>query len=156
MNVVCWDADLAVKMKLRSLKIKDELQAHLSSSPQFLACSVLRDNLISRGLSNLQLQSRSFNAFFLEEDDVFRDALPDFASISDPSPRRCSSELVDVSSVLDSNEFPSLENDLTRRRSGTEVFYEAEDAASNFIAVSFLMRSPDSPHYEGIDTQVIL
>lgn len=156
MNVVRSEADLTVKMKLHSLKVKDELQGRLSSPPQFLACSVLKDNMDTPRLSSLHLNERVFCNFFFDEDDIFRDALPDFVSTSDLSPRTCDSEVGDVWSVLGSNEFSSREKERTKRKTATEVFYEAQDdITTDFIAVTFLTRNPDSPHYDGIDTQVI-
>ncbi|CAA6659805.1 unnamed protein product [Spirodela intermedia] len=142
-NVVRSEADLTVKMKLHSLKVKDELQGRLSSPPQFLACSVLKDNMDSPRLSSLHLNDRVFCNFFFDKDDIFYGRITRF--------------LGDVWSVLDSNEFSSQEKERTKWKTATEVFYEAQDdVTTDFIAVTFLTRNPDSPHYDGIDTQMTI
>ncbi|KAK1391162.1 hypothetical protein POM88_019340 [Heracleum sosnowskyi] len=43
-HVVRCEGDLTVKVKLHSLKIKDKLQASSNLSPQYLACSVQKDD----------------------------------------------------------------------------------------------------------------
>lgn len=84
----------------------------------------------------------------IEEDDSFKDALPDFLSLSDVGSYE--------SSGRESTENIFNENDIGKGKGiSSDIFYEAEDSEdSNFVAVTFLTRGSDSPDYDGIDTQV--
>ncbi|KAK3025351.1 hypothetical protein RJ639_043860, partial [Escallonia herrerae] len=127
-HVVCWEGDLTVKMKLHSLKIKDELQG----SSQYLACSVVDNTSFD---SHGTLAPRVVKT---EDNDIFKDALPDFMSLPD------------------SADTFLIENDMgkTKAFSG-DVFYEAQGTDdSDFVSVTFLTRNPDSLDYDGIDTKM--
>lgn len=136
MYVSRCEGDLTVKTKLHSLKIKDELQGSLSSHPQYLACSFLGDQ--DTGPLNLLEHGRK-ELLMMEEDDNFKDALPEFMLLPD------------------SSEAGIDEKDQSKGKSVVaDVFYEAEGADdSDFVSVIYLTRNPDSPDYDGIDTQVM-
>ncbi|XP_078433928.1 calcium-dependent lipid-binding family protein isoform X2 [Wolffia australiana] len=154
-NLVRSEAELSVKMKLHSLKIKDELQACLSGHPQFLACSTLKDNINRQGSLGLQHHDRVFSNFLLEEGESFGDALSDFVTTSDLSPRMCGSEVGDMWYGMDFTEFSIEEKEWAKGKTPREIFYEAQDETlADFIAVSFLTRSADSPKYDDIDTRM--
>ncbi|KAB2599256.1 hypothetical protein D8674_009527 [Pyrus ussuriensis x Pyrus communis] len=166
LHMIRWEGDLTLKMKLHSLKIKDELQVRLSTTPQYLACSVLNnDNLVSSpGIVDPHMKEMS--ALLHEDDDTFTDALPDFMSISDTG---LGSQIMDMDTcattedVNDDTGFATPqaiihEKKLVKEKviSG-EIFYEADGGDnSNFVSVTFLTRSSSSPDYDGIDTQMNL
>ncbi|TQE02763.1 hypothetical protein C1H46_011592 [Malus baccata] len=166
LHMIRWEGDLTLKMKLHSLKIKDELQVRLSTTPQYLACSVLNiDDLVSSpGIVDPHMKEMS--ALLHEDDDTFTDALPDFMSISDTG---LGSQIMDMDTcattedVNDDTGFATPqaiihEKKLVKEKviSG-EIFYEADGGDnSNFVSVTFLTRSPSSPDYDGIDTQMNL
>ncbi|RXH80093.1 hypothetical protein DVH24_041240 [Malus domestica] len=166
LHMIHWEGDLTLKMKLHSLKIKDELQVRLSTTPQYLACSVLNiDDLVSSpGIVDPHMKEMS--ALLHEDDDTFTDALPDFMSISDTG---LGSQIMDMDTcattedVNDDTGFATPqaiihEKKLVKEKviSG-EIFYEADGGDnSNFVSVTFLTRSPSSPDYDGIDTQMNL
>lgn len=163
--MIRWEGDLTVKMKLHSLKIRDELQGRLSTRPQYLACSVLRcDNVFSpAGL--IDPNGKEMSAALHEENDTFTDALPEFLSLSDTGVYL---QFLDVAAcrstghISDSAGFEFAEalfheDDLVKGRVvSDEIFYEAEGSNySDFVSVVFSMRSPSSHDYDGIDTQVL-
>ncbi|KAM2018735.1 hypothetical protein ACFX1T_021631 [Malus domestica] len=166
LHMIRWEGDLTLKMKLHSLKVKDELQVHLSTAPQYLACSVLNnDNRVSSpGI--VDPHTREMSALLDGDDDTFTDALPDFTSISDTG---LGSQIMDMDAcattedINDDTGFASpqaiiYEKSLVKEKviSG-ETFYEAEGGDySNFVSVTFLTRSSSSPDYDGIDTQMNL
>lgn len=131
--------DLVIKVKLNSLKIRDELQGSISSHSKYLACSVIDQNLHSLP-DYLELEGKDHFNMTLEEDDIFKDALPDFATLHD------------------SAETGILEKNLSRGKiNPPDAFYEAMSAdGCDFVSVTFLTRNASSPDYDGIDTQVIL
>lgn len=135
-HVIRWQGDLTVKMKLHSLKVKDELQGSSDSSPQYLACSVQRDD---DSYSSRNILDPHENEPLSTEDDDFKDALSDFLSFPD------------------SADALITEKDLGKGRSNSaDVFYEAQDVDdSNFVSLSFSTRNTASPDYDGIDTQVL-
>ncbi|CAL9040995.1 unnamed protein product [Musa banksii] len=159
-------SDLIVKMKLHSLKIKDELQGCLSNFPEYLVCSVMSDKLKARKSDTLDVSETIFEPFSLEEDDCFTDALPDFLSTPDQS--SCSN-YIDLASNLgpgadhfenhagvNHNDPSDHDKDHMNGKAG-EIFYEAQDSnISDFVAITFLTRYPDSRLYVGIDTQMII
>ncbi|KAK2971030.1 hypothetical protein RJ640_025804 [Escallonia rubra] len=115
-------------MKLHSLKIKDELQG----SSQYLACSVVNNSSFA---SHGTLAPRVVKA---EDNDIFKDALPDFMSLPDSA-----------DTFLNENDMGK-----TKAFSG-DVFYEAQGTDdSDFVSVTFLTRNPDSLDYDGIDTKM--
>ncbi|XP_050117405.1 uncharacterized protein LOC126595103 isoform X2 [Malus sylvestris] len=166
LHMIRWEGDLTLKMKLHSLKIKDELQVRLLTTPQYLACSVLNiDDLVSSpGIVDPHMKEMS--ALLHEDDDTFTDALPDFMSNSDTG---LGSQIMDMDTcattedVNDDTGFATPqaiihEKKLVKEKviSG-EIFYEADGGDnSNFVSVTFLTRSPSSPDYDGIDTQMNL
>lgn len=135
-HVSSCEGDLVAKMKLHSLKIKDELQGPLSSGPQYLACSFLADQ--HSDAHHDKVEGRGKDIQMMEEDDTFTDALPDFLSFPD------------------SSEYSSPEKDLLNGKGIIgDIFYEAQGSdESNFVSVVFLTRNPTSPDYDGIDTQM--
>ncbi|MQL90982.1 hypothetical protein Taro_023594, partial [Colocasia esculenta] len=152
-NLVCSEADLIFKMKLHSLKVKDELQSRLSTlsmNPQYLACSVLMDNLDTATPCSRHADNRMSHSFPFEDDDIFKDALPDF--VSTPDQALCAQYLDPCS-----DEPSSQERDRSKGKIVSDVFYETEDnGSSDFITLNFLTRNPDSPFYDGIDTQMTI
>lgn len=135
MHVVRCEGDLTVKLKLHSLKIKDELQASLISSPQYLACSVQKDDHSSASLGNLEPQKNELLS--TEEYDIFKDASPDFLSSTD-------------------SEAGNVDKDLAEISNSADVYYEAEDVEnSQFVSLTFLTRTSNSPDYDGVDSQVL-
>lgn len=163
--MILWEGDLTLKTKLHSLKIKDELQGRLSTTPQYLACSVLKsDNLISsQGIVDSHWKEMS--VLLHEEDDTFTDALQDFMSISDAGIGSPISDMVSCATTEDINDatgFASAEglvldkNRVMAKCISGELFYEAEGSDnSNFVSVTFWTRSSSSSDYDGIDTQVL-
>ncbi|KAK4730781.1 hypothetical protein R3W88_023769 [Solanum pinnatisectum] len=137
-RVLHSEGDLAVKMKLHSLKIKDELQGSLCPGPQYLACSVLMDHGASSCSDPLEPNGKEPPLTVIDEDDIFKDALPDFLSFTD------------------SIEATTPEKELSRGRSlASDIFYEALGSDdSDFVSLTFATRHPDSPDYDGIDTQM--
>ncbi|KAH0635119.1 hypothetical protein KY284_037905 [Solanum tuberosum] len=137
-RVLHSEGDLAVKMKLHSLKIKDELQGSLCPGPQYLACSVLMDHGASSCSDPLEPHGKEPPLTVIDEDDIFKDALPDFLSFTD------------------SIEATTPEKELSRGRSlSSDIFYEALGSDdSDFVSLTFATRHPDSPDYDGIDTQM--
>ncbi|XP_015087740.1 uncharacterized protein LOC107031055 isoform X1 [Solanum pennellii] len=137
-RVLHSEGDLAVKMKLHSLKIKDELQGSLCPGPQYLACSVLMDHGASSCTDPLEPDGKEPPLTVIDEDDIFKDALPDFLSLTD------------------SIEATTPEKELSRGRSlASDIFYEALGSDdSDFVSLTFTTRHPDSPDYDGIDTQM--
>ncbi|KAF6156504.1 hypothetical protein GIB67_011305 [Kingdonia uniflora] len=149
-HLVHWGGDLTVKTKLHSLKIKDDLQGRVSGYPQYLACSVLKNGTaVPSSPSTLDPNGKDPCKLFLEEEDNFTDALPEFMSVHDPS------FISDRSRGIESVE--AFDMGLTKGMAAIgEIFYEAEDSdGSDFVAVTFSMKDPGSPFYDGIDTQVI-
>lgn len=161
-NLICLDGDLTVKMKLHSLKIKDELQSRSSLCPQYLACSVQKndDSAASTGAVDPQ---REMSTAVTEDDDIFKDALPDFMSFSETS---IYSQNIDIAHCgimgdindpgLEPSEAISHEKGLAKGRGiPSEIFYEAEGSNnSDFVSLTFLTRSSGSSSYNGVDTQM--
>ncbi|XP_050216889.1 uncharacterized protein LOC126667840 isoform X2 [Mercurialis annua] len=158
------ESDLTVKMKLHSLKIKDELQGRLSSSPQYLAYSVLQNDKTPASPSVIDPKGRDISAVPHEDDDTFKDALPDFLSVSDPglySPRTEMSMYGIMRDMSESSDFECAvalihEQDLLQGKSiSNEIFYEAQGGENlDFVSVIFSTRCSSSPDYNGIDTQM--
>ncbi|KAH6757936.1 calcium-dependent lipid-binding family protein [Perilla frutescens var. hirtella] len=137
MHLSSCGSDLAIKVKLNSLKIKDELQGSLYTHSQYIACSVIMDQHPSSN-PNLELQGKDMLAATVDEDDVFNDALSDFTILHDNA------------EILTHEMDPSHVNIVP-----SDVFYEAMGSDdSDFVSVTFLRRSPGSPDYDGVDTQM--
>lgn len=140
-HIIRWEGDLTVKMKLHSLKIKDEFQRQVSKNSQYLACSVLKNDHTFAVPS--KFDQKELSMVLPEDDDIFDDALPDFMSLSDPS---ICSQNMDIAHDIDSGVGKGI---------SSETFYEAQgNDYSDFVSVIFLTRSPGSPDYDGIDTQM--
>ncbi|XP_047948182.1 uncharacterized protein LOC125194160 isoform X1 [Salvia hispanica] len=137
-------SDLTLKVKLNSLKIMDELQSSLYGHSQYFACSV---NIHQHPSSNPNLEQlgKDMLAAGVEEDDIlndadddFNDALSDFMISHD-----------NVDTIVHEMDSPSL------NFVANDVFYEALGSDdSDFVSVTFLRRSPGSPDYDGVDTQM--
>lgn len=145
MHVSICASDLTLKVKLNSLKILDELQSSLYGHSQYFACSV---NIHQHPSSNPNLEQlgKDMLAAGVEEDDILNDAEDDFNdALSD---FMISHDNVDT--IVHEMDSPSL------NFVANDVFYEALGSDdSDFVSVTFLRRSPGSPDYDGVDTQVI-
>ncbi|XP_031479692.1 uncharacterized protein LOC116250249 isoform X3 [Nymphaea colorata] len=158
-NVVNWGGDLTVNTKLHCLQIKDEFQGRLSGATKYLARSVLQksDDDVVRSCDITDPSCPEV----VDEDDVFRDALPDFVANPEQSfylqrnhEISClvpfSSEVVDIAGNQD-------EDKVKLKNLHGEMFYEAQDdTLSDFVVVTFLTRHPGSLIYEGIDVQMCI
>lgn len=153
-------------MKLHSLKIKDELQGHSSLSPQYLACSVLKDGTDACSLT-CDPVGGELHSIVLEEEDIFNDAMSDFTTtpthsfysqaLDMPFNTRCStSDVPECSVTVDIADALLYDNELEKGKClASEIFYEAQNNdMSDFVVVTFLTRHPGSSHYDGVDTQV--
>ncbi|KAK6930330.1 Vacuolar protein sorting-associated protein 13, DH-like domain [Dillenia turbinata] len=160
-HLVCWGSDLTAKMKLHSLKIKDVLQGLQSREPQYLACSVLMNESSPSFASPVELHGKDRCLVSSEEDDIFKDALPDFSSFTDTI---AYSQNMDVTNCVLAGDVVSSalveplnhDKDLGKEKViCSEIFYEAQGGDhSDFVSVTFSMRGPDSPDYDGTDTQM--
>ncbi|GMP92953.1 hypothetical protein CsSME_00042986 [Camellia sinensis var. sinensis] len=148
-------------MKLHSLKIKDELQGSLSSGPKYLACSVLKNDPLFASPSTLDPLVKEVPTVISEEDDIFKDALPDFMSLPDYSQNFDMAFASRSGDISEYAEFDSVgdivrEKEVGKGKSTTgDVFYEAEGSDnSDFVSVTYSTRNPSSPDYDGIDAQM--
>ncbi|KAE9455056.1 hypothetical protein C3L33_13039, partial [Rhododendron williamsianum] len=141
-HVVRLEGDLTIKMKLHSLKIKDELQGSSSLGPKYLACSVLKNDHLFASPPPL----KELPSVISEDDDIYTDALPDFMTL--PEYSECPQ--------FDSVGVLIREKEMGKAKSVPgDVFYEAEGSDnSDFVSVTFSTRNPSSPDYDGIDTQM--
>jgi vacuolar protein sorting-associated protein 13A/C len=162
-NIICLGGDLTVKMKLHSLKIKDELQGRLSSCPQYLACSVQKNDESSASTGPFDPHAREMSIVLPEDDEIFKDALPDFMSLSETGIYSQNMDIAHCGMMgnindpgFESSEAFSHGNDLAKGKGiSGEIFYEAEGTDnSDFVSVNFLTRSSGSRYYNGVDTQV--
>jgi len=158
-HVILADSDLTVKMKLHSLKIKDELQGRLSVSPHYLAVSVLKNETLC---SSSDSHGKDNSLGIPDDDDSFMDALSDFISQTDGGHSLHNMELDQQGLMGIASDFESLESLIHEKEiengnsTPHEEYYEAEGSdTSNFVSMSFSTRSPGSPDYDGIDTQVL-
>ncbi|XP_074301933.1 uncharacterized protein LOC141633346 isoform X1 [Silene latifolia] len=150
-HVTLADGNLTAKMKLHSLRIKDELQSRSTKKPQHLVYSVVKSEQTVSSPTLTDLQTGQIATMLTEEDD-FKDALQEFF----PG--------VDMSTVLQKS--PNLESDPSEvfnssldlakgNGSSSEIFYEALGSDnSDFVSVIFMIKDPNSSEYEGIDTQM--
>lgn len=162
MHVLLADGDLTVKMKLHSLRIKDELQGRLSVSPQYLAVSVLKKETLRSSSDLTDSHGKDVSLGIPDDDDSFMDALSEFISQTDGGHCLHNMELDQHGLMGIASDFESLESLIHEKEiekgKGTprEVYYEAEGGdTSNFVSMSFSTRSSASPDYDGIDTQVL-
>ncbi|XP_021714350.1 uncharacterized protein LOC110682332 isoform X2 [Chenopodium quinoa] len=142
-HVIRSEGNLTVKMKLHSLRIKDELRSRLATNPQYLAYSIVISDQILPSSTNIQA-----NQSFSEEEEIFRDALPEFTPAPDIAHN--------VESFVADPEVLLSKKDLGKGKgSSSEIFYEALGSDnSDFVSVTFMTKDPSSPEYEGIDTQM--
>ncbi|KAK1591812.1 hypothetical protein Q3G72_014066 [Acer saccharum] len=159
-HIISLDGDLMVKTKLHSLKIKDELQGRHSANPQYLAYSVLKDDNLPTSHVCGDAPEKEVSLVHLEEDDAFTDALPEFMSVTDHSPKTGMSRS-GMKEVCGPSEFEAAEalfhkDDWVQGKGiSSEIFYEAHGGDSlDFVSVTFSMRSSTSPDYDGIDMQM--
>ncbi|GAB4828173.1 hypothetical protein Ancab_035090 [Ancistrocladus abbreviatus] len=151
-QVVRCDGNLAVKLKLHSLKIKDELQSNSTATPQYLAYSVVKNDQLLGSLSALDSQVKELSSTITEDDDIFNDALQDFMPVSDSNIHSENMGYLEVDPLV-----PSFyDEDVGKGRlSSSEIFYEALGSDnSDFVSVTFVTRAPTSMDYDGIDTQM--
>lgn len=153
-------------MKLHSLKIKDELHDRFSLSPQYLACSVLKDGTDACSLT-CDPVGGELRSIGLEEEDIFNDAMSDFTTTPTHSfysqaldmpfnTRHSTSDVPECSVTVDIADALLYDKELEKGKCLTsEIFYEAQNNdMSDFVVVTFLTRHPGSSHYDGVDTQV--
>lgn len=140
-----------MKMKLHSLRIKDELRGRVATNPQYLAYSVVTNDQILSSPTSVDLQASQSLSLLAEEEDIFRDALPEFTLAPDISMQSHNLENSEAEA-----EALLFNQDLGKgRASSSEIFYEALGSDnSDFVSVSFMTNDPSSPEYDGIDTQV--
>ncbi|XAR56952.1 hypothetical protein NMG60_11024929 [Bertholletia excelsa] len=160
-HVVRLEGDLGVKMKLHSLKIKDELQGSLCTGPKYLACSVLKNEHLFASPHTLDTPTKELLTVPSEEDDLFKDALPEFMYLPDLVNNSRNSDTPGRLSNVELAEFDSVGGSVSEKVIGKakpvsgDIFYEAEDSDnSDFVSVTFSTRSASSPDYDGIDTEM--
>ncbi|KAL5782083.1 hypothetical protein ACOSP7_007112 [Xanthoceras sorbifolium] len=159
-RIISLDGDLTVKTKLHSLKIKDELQGLVSANPQYLAYSVLKDEDLLTSHVRGDASEKETSLVYLEEDDTFTDALPEFMSVTDYSPRMGISQSgmkeISGSGAFESDEALIHKDDWVHGKGiSSEIFYEAQGGDSlDFVSVTISTRSSTSPDYDGIDMQM--
>lgn len=135
--VASCEGDLTVRMNLHLLKMKDELQ-NPSTGPHYLACSVVENDHTSAPVGIVNPVVEEVLVSLVEEDDDFTDALTDFMSLPDS-----------VEALAHDKE------PVKARGNSGDIFYEAEGIDdSDFVSLTFLKRTPESPDYDGIDTQM--
>ncbi|GKV06822.1 hypothetical protein SLEP1_g18658 [Rubroshorea leprosula] len=145
-HMISCESDLMVKTKLHSLQIKDELQGRLSGNPQYLACSVLKnENLLESPVAS-ESHEKEMSVEHLDDEDTFTDALPEFASLL---------QHVDPDRFDPAGALISEEELIQGKGLSGEIFYEAQGGDYlDFVTVTFSSRSSCSPVYNGIDTQM--
>lgn len=145
---------------MHSLKIKDDLQGRITGSPQYLFCSLLKNEVSSTESVCLSLNEDVSFKTPLEDDDIYIDALPDFVSVPDQTFHVQNVNIVTNTNFnLDDLQHPIHGNSTYGMDYGkclmSEVYYEIEAIdCSDFVNVTFTTRSPDSPLYDGVDTLV--
>ncbi|KAK9053434.1 hypothetical protein SSX86_030068 [Deinandra increscens subsp. villosa] len=137
--IASCEGDLTARMNLHMLKIKDELQ-NSSTGPHYLACSVLENYRSLDLTSSINPHVEEALVGMAEDDDMFTDALTD----------------EDFVSFSDSVEALVHEKDHGKARGNSgDIFFEAEGIdESDFLSLTFLKRTPQSPDYDGIDAQM--
>ncbi|KAH7682946.1 Vacuolar protein sorting-associated protein 13 [Dioscorea alata] len=161
-NLVQFGGNLSVKAKLHSLKIKDGLQVHRAAGQQYLACSVQQEHERCHSPGGSELNDKDMQKLFVEEDDSFTDALPDFMLIDQSFYSQNPDVLSYSTSARSSDQYGGIcdLDEISRdqlKGKNDEVFYEAWDNnVSDFVVVTFVTGSPDSPLYDGIDTQMCI
>ncbi|ERN01899.1 hypothetical protein AMTR_s00089p00158930 [Amborella trichopoda] len=138
-------------MKLHSLKIKDELQGRFSGSIKYLACSVLKDDTVNAHCGSPR--GAELSKPMLEDDDNFKDALPEFSipnlgfnSLNNlEMPSSEFSDPIDISGCCG-----------TSSPMNSFIFHDSgqDSDISDFVSVTLLTRHPGSPKYSGTDMQM--
>ncbi|KAK8661863.1 hypothetical protein V6N13_091452 [Hibiscus sabdariffa] len=147
-TMISLGSDLMLRTKLHSLKIKDEFQGRLSGNTQYLACSVLKNDDSLQSHQTSGSLGDQMSGLHPDDDDTFKDALPEFMSLTDPIALSQYMDMKDPSGFDENNLFQG------KGLSG-EIFYEAQDEEDlDFVSVSFSKRGSGSPFYDGIDTQM--
>ncbi|KAK8671255.1 hypothetical protein V6N13_037855 [Hibiscus sabdariffa] len=147
-TMISLGSDLMLRTKLHSLKIKDEFQGRLSGNTQYLACSVLKNDDSLQSHQTSGSLGDQMSGLHPDDDDTFKDALPEFMSLTDPVALSQYMDMKDPSGFDENNLFQG------KGLSG-EIFYEAQDEEDlDFVSVSFSKRGSGSPFYDGIDTQM--
>ncbi|XWS14258.1 hypothetical protein CRYUN_Cryun36dG0107400 [Craigia yunnanensis] len=154
-KMISWGSDLMVKTKLHSLKIKDELQGRLSGNPQYLVCSVLKNESALESLRTCDPHGNEMCGVHPDDDYTFKDALPEFMSLTDSGALSQYMDMKDASG-FESAEVLIHEKDLVQGKGlSGEIFYEAQGGDDlDFVSVTFSTRGSGSPVYDGIDTQM--
>ncbi|XP_059076567.1 uncharacterized protein LOC131042467 isoform X2 [Cryptomeria japonica] len=151
--------DLTLGMKLHSLKIEDKLQGHVSSTCKYLARSVLKNDDQNTVDEDVEKYSPESVTKILDEDDYFKDALSDFSGSCD----NLSVMPSNLSSLYDSPRDSSCDFETTVINTKADLSSGAltlgevqgdEKDSVDFISVTFVTRQPDSPAYDGTDTQM--
>ncbi|XP_022721975.1 uncharacterized protein LOC111279261 isoform X3 [Durio zibethinus] len=154
-KMISCGSDLMVKTKLHSLKIKDELQGRLSGNPEYLACSVLKNDSSLESHRTYDLHGNEMSWVHPDDDDTFKDALPEFMFLTDSD---ALSQYMDMKDTFGFESAKVLihENDLVQEKGlSGEIFYEAQGGDDlDFVSVTFSRRGSGSPVYDGIDTQM--
>eukprot|EP01018_Ginkgo_biloba_P025446 Gb_15429 [translate_table: standard] len=166
-NLIQQDNEFSVGMKLHSLKIEDKLQGHVSANCKYVARSVLKNDGEDLYEETLKKCSRDSAMKMLDEEEYFKDALPDFSTLSDlvsnpqsnfnsllTTPREVSSDF--TTSIAISKNEPNWGLPLGKEEALMGSIFEdaEEEEASDFVSVTFVTRQPDSPNYDGTDTQM--
>lgn len=158
------EGDLTLKTRLHSLRIKDELQGHLSECSKYLAYSVVKSGIHpSLSYANESPCSMDMLTQKSEEDD-FTDALSDlvFEHESDEYCTHLDSQFGRVGDI--GGGIPGLytmhslmfEMDGGREKGFSgDIFSEGPGTDhGDFVSVNFARRDSGSLDYEGIDSQV--
>jgi len=133
-------------------------------SPQYMACSVMNDEHRTGGSSTPDLE-KDLSNFSVEDDDSFKDALPEFSPTTDQSfylhnfdmarnLMHSPADSCEVDAIVGQSDLLRHDRDEVKRK--CDIFYEARDNTVNdFVSLTFLTRRPDSHLYDNIDMQVI-
>lgn len=159
-NLIQQENDLTVRMTLHSLRIEDKLQGHVSTTCKYIACSVLENDSQDPDEEIINKCSTELAENISEEDEFFKDALPDFSCPSDFS---SIPQSILSSSPSTPKQNPSHDFGTPLTSSKYELFdwnlpvggeKTKEEDVSDFVSVTFVTRQPNSPHYDGTDTQM--
>lgn len=146
LHMMSCESDLTVKTKLHSLQIKDELQGHLSGNPQYLARSVLKNEKLLESSGIPDSPEKELSGEHLDDEDIFADALPEFASLM---------QHIDSDGFESAEALISDEELLQGKGLSGEIYYEAQGGNySDFVTLTFSSSGSSSPVYNGIDSQM--
>ncbi|KAK8681959.1 hypothetical protein V6N13_054356 [Hibiscus sabdariffa] len=90
-----------------------------------------------------------------DDDDAFKDALPEFISLTDSDTLSQYMDMMDASG-FEQDEMIIHEKDLMQGKGlSGEIFYDAQGGDDlDFVSVTFSKKGPSSPSYDGIDTEM--